>query len=92
MALQRNSSRADSPAREIFCPRPVRRLSPLRHQFAIHFDSDGVALHNDVVREPLVILGNFFTVILYLIRGSIEIISKQASGFISGSCYWKQLR
>lgn len=37
---------------------PVRRLGPLHHLFAVQLDRDGVALHDDVFGEPLVVLGD----------------------------------
>src|SRR5438034_4386660 len=57
VGLKRDRPGPDDLAAGAFGPSgPVRRLCPLHHLFAVHMDADGVALDDDVLGEPLVVL------------------------------------
>src|SRR5260370_31252288 len=47
---------ADHPSRALPASIPIRRLRPLHHFFAVQSDCDRLVLHDDVLREPLVVL------------------------------------
>src|SRR5947209_1304867 len=61
--LQRDRARADTPAGECLRALPIGGLRPLGHYFVVHLDRDGVAFGDDVLGEPLVILGDFFAIV-----------------------------
>jgi hypothetical protein len=42
---------------------PIGGLCPLHHFFAVQFDRDGLILHKDALREPLVVLRDSLDVV-----------------------------
>src|SRR6185295_15872286 len=68
--LKRYRSGANAAIRLLLRARPVRGLRPLQQRLAVDLNADGIALHDNVLSEPLVVFGHFPLVIFDLVEAA----------------------
>src|SRR3982074_2761334 len=72
VALKPDRAVADYASGALSAPIPIQGLSPLHDFLAVQSNCDRVVLHNDVLREPLVVLDESFNVVFPDILHMIE--------------------